>query len=194
VAAAQALVADHGVDLVIADDGLQHYRLHRDVEVVVIDAERRFGNGLYLPAGPLREGRRRLKGVDFTVCNGCGRSGEYWMQLNGEGAVALDGGAGRPLAAFLEGPVHAVAGIGNPRRFFAMLRRAGLQLIEHPFPDHYAYAAADLAFDDGLPVLMTEKDAVKCVGFGGPLWYIPVTAQLPEGFGARLLEHIERAR
>jgi tetraacyldisaccharide 4'-kinase len=194
VAAARFLVAEYGVNLVIADDGLQHYRLGRDVEVVVVDGERRFGNGLYLPAGPLREGKRRLKSVDFIVCNGCGRPGEYWMQLEGGDAAPLGGGERTPLATFAERPVHAVAGIGNPRRFFAMLRRAGLQVIEHPFPDHHPFTAADLAFADGLPVLMTEKDAVKCAGFGGPLWYIPVTAHLPEGFGDRLLEHIERAR
>jgi tetraacyldisaccharide 4'-kinase len=187
-AAAQLLVAA-GCDVLIADDGLQHYRLARDVEICVIDGARRFGNGRLLPAGPLREPLRRLARVDLRVCNGgTPQAGEYPMWLAGGDMVTLDGTQRKPLADFAGRRVHAVAAIGHPGRFFASLRDAGIEVIEHAFADHHAFVAADLAFGDGLPVLMTDKDAVKCRGFAQSHWWrVPVRAELPAAFFDALL-------
>jgi len=185
VAAGRALLASGDVDVLVADDGLQHYRLQRDIEICVIDGERRFGNGRLLPAGPLREPVSRLDRVDFRVCNGDEpRSGETAMTLSGETAVALDDVArSRPLRDFAGQRVHAVAGIGNPGRFFAHLRAAGIDVIEHPFADHHAYITGDLDFGDDLPILMTEKDAVKCrPSARSDSWSVPVRARLPAAF------------
>jgi tetraacyldisaccharide 4'-kinase len=185
VAAGRLLLAHHDCDVVIADDGLQHYALFRDVEICVIDGERRFGNGLLLPAGPLREPASRLDSIAFRVCNG-GHAGadEVPMQLVGGTAVSLsDPTRRKPLRDFAGQRVHAVAGIGNPARFFRTLRAAGIDVVEHPFPDHHAYTAGDLEFGDGAPVLMTAKDAIKCRAFSrlGD-WQIPVRAELPDTF------------
>lgn len=183
--AAARLLVEAGVDVVLADDGLQHYRLQRDVEICVIDGIRRFGNGLLLPAGPLREPLSRLERVDFRVCNGgLARPGEVLMRLYGDRAFKLvDAGEGRPLPAFAGRRVHAVAGIGNPRRFFDSLRAQRLEVVEHAFADHHAYTPDDLDFGDDAPVLMTEKDAIKCAGFAAAHWWrIPVRAVLPEVF------------
>lgn len=192
-AAAQLLVAD-GCDVLIADDGLQHYRLARDAEICVIDGARRFGNGHLLPAGPLREPLRRLARVDLRVCNGgTPQPGEYPMRLVGGEAVTLDGAHRQPLSAFASRCAHAVAAIGNPARFFASLREAGVEVVEHAFPDHHAFAAAELAFGDGLPVLMTDKDAVKCSGFAQPHWWrVPVRAELPAAFFDAVLARLGR--
>jgi tetraacyldisaccharide 4'-kinase len=185
VAAARLLLGRAKADVLIADDGLQHYALCREVEICVIDGERRFGNGRLLPAGPLREPVSRLDAVDFRVCNG-GETGvgEVAMALQGDLAVALvDPQRRHPLRDFAGGRVHAVAGIGNPARFFVQLRAAGLDVIEHPFEDHFAFTAKDLDFGDELPVLMTEKDAVKCLAFArAQHWQVPVRAQLPAQF------------
>ena len=185
VAAAERLVAE-GCNLVIADDGLQHLRLGRDLEIEVVDGERRHGNGRLIPAGPLREpaGRR----VDHRVVNGGqAAAGEWPMHLVLGEAVPLDGGEPRPLAAFAGQPVHAVAGIGHPGRFFDALRAAGLAPVEHPFPDHHDFAAADLAFTPPGPILMTEKDAVKCVALGlRDAWAVPARAELPDALFAAL--------
>jgi tetraacyldisaccharide 4'-kinase len=194
VAASWALLEQVECDLIIADDGLQHYALERDVEIVVIDGVRRFGNGFCLPAGPLRESSGRLAEVDLVVVNGTGGPGEYPMTMHAESAIPLERGVvPRELAGFGRQTVHAVAGIGNPGRFFACLREAGMRLKEHVFPDHHAYVAADLDFGDDQPVVMTEKDAVKCRYFGlRNCWYIPVTIELPAEFGARVLELLAR--
>ena len=182
-AAAQLLLAA-GCDVLIADDGLQHYRLARDVEICVIDGVRRFGNGHLLPAGPLREPLRRLDRVDLRVCNGGeAQAGEHPMRLVGGEAVSLDGARAQPLTSFAGQRVHAVAAIGNPARFFASLSAAGIEVIEHAFPDHHAFIATDLAFGDALPVLMTDKDAVKCRAFALLHWWrVPVRAELPVAF------------
>ncbi|HOX71362.1 MAG TPA: tetraacyldisaccharide 4'-kinase [Dokdonella sp.] len=184
VAAARRLL-DAKVDVILADDGLQNPSLARDIEICVVDGQRRLGNGRLLPAGPLRESAERLKQVDFVVCNG-GQvaEGEILMHLSGAEAVRLDGaGPSRPLSAFKGQPVHAVAAIGNPQRYFESLRRAGIEVIEHAFTDHHALEAADLDFADELPILMTEKDAVKCDSFAtSRCWQVPVTAQLPDFF------------
>jgi tetraacyldisaccharide 4'-kinase len=189
VAAARRLVAE-GCNLIIADDGLQHRRLGRDIEIEVIDGERRHGNGRMMPAGPLREpaGRR----VDLRVANGgIPAEGEWPMRLVLGPAEPLDGGPPQALARFAGAPVHAVAGIGHPARFFASLREHGLLPIEHPFPDHHAFVRDDLRFTPPHPLLMTEKDAVKCVDFPLPgAFAVPVRAELPAGFFAQLHERL----
>lgn len=192
-AAAQLLIGT-GCDVVIADDGLQHYALARDVEICVIDGVRRFGNGDLLPAGPLREPLSRLKRVDFRICNGGVISpGDIPMQLQGNLLRALIEGHTRPLLDFAGQTVHAVAAIGNPQRFFASLRSQGLQVIEHAFADHHAFVASDLAFGDGNAVLMTEKDAVKCNAFAQANWWtLPVKATLPPAFFDQLEGRLRR--
>lgn len=182
--AAAKLLIEAGCNVVIADDGLQHYALARDVEICVIDGVRRFGNGRLLPAGPLREPLSRLERVDFRICNGGAIGpGDIPMQLQGGQVKALVDGQDKALADFAGQEVHAVAAIGHPQRFFASLRSQGLQVIEHAFPDHHAFTPGDLAFSDDRLVLMTEKDAVKCRSFAQANWWVvPVRAVLPQAF------------
>ncbi len=190
--AAARLLLDAGCDVLVADDGLQHYALARDLEICVIDGVRRFGNGRLLPRGPLREPLARLHRVDLRVCNGgtCAE-GEYPMQLRGGEAVALGDGQRRPLSAFSGQRVHAVAAIGHPARFFDSLRAAGIEVIEHAYPDHHAFAARELDFGDELPLLMTDKDAVKCRRYARPHWWrVPVQAELPPAFYEALGERL----
>ncbi len=197
VAAARALLAAQPqVDVIVSDDGLQHYRLERDVEIAVVDAGRWFGNGQLLPAGPLRESPRRLKQVDAVVINGWEHGAplkrrEFTMQLKGRLLVNLRNPALKAQPEVFAGErVHAVAGIGHPQRFFAHLRRLGLNLVEHPFPDHHAFVPADLAFGSD-PIVMTEKDGVKCEDFAGDnVWVLPVQAELHPGFGLAILEKL----
>lgn len=185
-AGARLLEAHADCDVVISDDGLQHYRLARDVELAVVDGERRFGNGLLLPAGPLREPLRRLREVDAVVINGAGdldvpAAKCFRMQLHGDVLANLQDPRRRMKPGDFTGPVHAVAGIGNPQRFFAHLRALGLDVRPNPFPDHHPFQASDLAFAGTEPVVMTEKDAVKCEGFAGNnLWFLPVEARVAE--------------
>jgi len=194
--AAARLLLDAGCDVILADDGLQHYRLRRDVEICVIDGPRRFGNRRLLPAGPLREPLARLGEVDFRVCNGVvAESGEVPMRLEGGIARALHGSATQPLEAFRNQRVHALAGIGHPQRFFDDLRAHGLDVVSHPFPDHHAYTSGDLDFGDTAPLLMTEKDAVKCAAFAPPqAWAVPVRAVLPETFFDALAARLAQVR
>lgn len=184
ILAAKALLKHAKCDVIISDDGLQHYALMRDMEFVVVDGVRRFGNGYCLPAGPLREPRSRLKTVDFVVCNGLPARDEYAMSLTPSGLVNLrDEERVEELSFFRGKQIHAVAGIGNPSRFFSMLQRLGFDVIEHPFPDHHAFQVEDIRFDDGKPVVMTEKDAVKCRRFASDnYWYIAVEAELSADF------------
>ncbi len=192
VAAAQALLSTGECNVILSDDGLQHYRLRRDLEIAVVDGVRRLGNGACLPAGPLREPPSRLREVDFVVGNGAARNGEYLMALRGKIAINLnDPQVSAALAGFRYTTVHAVAGIGDPGRFFDHLRHTRLRLIEHPFPDHHPFRADDLQFAQDWPVLMTEKDAIKCRRF--PLengWYVPVDAQLDPEFEEALLKRL----
>ncbi len=188
VAAVSALLLRHDVDVVISDDGLQHYRLWRDLELMVMDAPRGIGNGHCLPVGPLREPRSRLRAVDFVISNGgtCADSpGAQVMMLQPGELIQVATGATATLASWRGKRVHAVAGIGHPKRFFDTLRQAGIEVIEHPFPDHHHYVPADLPGADGLPVLMTEKDAVKCAGWADErVWMLRVQAVLPDAFWA----------
>ncbi|MFZ2727832.1 MAG: tetraacyldisaccharide 4'-kinase [Methylococcaceae bacterium] len=183
VQAGQLLLAETDCNILIADDGLQHYQLNRDIEIAVIDGKRRFGNGYCLPAGPLREPISRLQSVDFIVVNGePAEDNEFAMHLVGDSAINVVTGETKPLSAF-NSTCHALAAIGHPQRFFEQLAKAGLQCITHSFTDHYVFTASDITFKDNLPVLMTEKDAVKCANFATHQhWYIPVTAQLTRDF------------
>ena len=194
--AASQLLVNAGCDVIVSDDGLQHYALARDCEIVVIDGDRLFGNGRLLPAGPLRENRSRLTAADAVVVNG-GRAllgGALSMRLEAKRALSLIGGAVKRLDEFAGHSVHAVAGIGNPQRFFNMLRARGIEVTGHPLPDHARLQASDISFADGRPVLMTEKDAVKCELIAGPQhWYVPVTASFTGAESDALLKIVTEA-
>lgn len=199
VAAGNALLIAHPeCDVLVSDDGLQHYRLGRDMEIVVVDGERKFGNGLLLPAGPLREGVSRLGSVDAVVVNGGSLKAvmtlrnEFEMSLEGEAFCNLRQPELRARAADFGGKkLHAVAGIGNPHRFFAHLRRLGLAFEEHAFPDHCVFRPQDLDYRDADALLMTEKDAVKCAGFADErYWALAVEAILPPAFGQTILQKL----
>lgn len=187
VAAARALLAAHPeCDILLADDGLQHYRLARDVEVVVVDGERAFGNGRLLPAGPLREPPSRLEEVDAVVVNGAGaapatRAPVYRMRLVPGPLYNLRDPRRTAAPADLAkgGNVHALAGIGHPGRFFATLASLGIAATPHALPDHHVFAPADLDLPDARVIVVTEKDALKCVSFADDrVWVLPVDAAL----------------
>jgi tetraacyldisaccharide 4'-kinase len=179
------------VDVLVLDDGLQHYRLRRDLEIAVV-GPRGLGNGFLLPAGPLREPRFRLRTVDAVVAHGATVKG-YVMHLEGDTAHRMtDARERQPLKAFAGQKVHAVAGIGDPQRFFAALGKAGLEVVPHPFPDHHPFVARDLDFGDEAPVLMTEKDAVKLRRTPRANWWVlPVAAKPDPAFGRWLLGRLD---
>ena len=182
VAAVQYLLNDQPCDVIISDDGLQHYALGRDIEIVIIDGVRRLGNGRCLPAGPLRESANRLQKVDWIVTNGgAPRVGEYSMQLiPTELHNLLNPNLTLSLSELRDKTVHAVAGIGNPQRFFHMLRENGLNILEHPLPDHHTFTQKDIDFGNDVITVMTEKDAVKCQNLATVnCWYLPVKCELP---------------
>ena len=196
VEAVQALLEHKDCDIIVADDGLQHYALGRDVEIAVIDGVRRFGNGKCLPAGPLREPRKRMNSVDIAVANGMPGPREYGMTLK-PGLVKrlVDDRQDCSLKSFSGKKVHAIAGIGNPDRFFQQLKDNGLDVIAHEFPDHHLYTDDEIFFDDDLPVLMTEKDAVKCGSIaGGQHWFVPVDVELDERIIPLILKLITKAK
>lgn len=195
--AGRALLAATDCDLIVADDGLQHYGLSRDVEIAVIDGDRRFGNGACLPAGPLREPRERLAEADLIVSRGAEGVDEFCLTLELGDAVNLaDETLKRPLTEFAGvEQLYAVAGIGYPERFFANLKAAGLSFRERPFPDHHPFCLRDLEFGPGAEVLMTEKDAVKCRGFACErFWYVPLRGRLPDAFGEKLAQLLKAKR
>lgn len=182
-------------NVIVTDDGLQHYALRRDIEICVVDG-RGFGNGFLQPAGPLREPRSRLRSVDAVVTHGAPDAQGYKMVLEGDKLVRFtDAREVRAAKSFAGRRVHAVAGIGDPKRFFLQLARFGIKLVPHPFPDHHAFRAEDFAFGDSDPVVMTEKDAVKCkrIVAGSPqaqFWVFPVSAVLDPAFERWLLERL----
>ncbi len=201
-AVAGRLLDQTNCDILLSDDGMQHYALERDVEIAVIDGQRGLGNGFCLPAGPLREPPERLSEVDFVVVNGevtaRDSADEFGMKLVGERAQSL----AEPeqvisLSDVKESgeTIHAVAGIGNPDRFFTSLKSRGLRLDEHPFPDHHRFKLDDIQFEDSNRVLMTEKDGVKCQPFANKLhWSVPVDAVLESGFEKRLIERLRELK
>jgi tetraacyldisaccharide 4'-kinase len=199
-AAAQLLI-DTGCDVVVSDDGLQHYALARDCEIAVIDGERLFGNGALLPAGPLRELPARLRSVDAIVVNGQEPSAArpqivdpLRMRIEAGSAVSLTHGGVRSLAEFAGQTIHAVAAIGNPQRFFNMLRSFGITVIAHPLPDHAHLRGEDIFFADDLLVFMTEKDAVKCVKMAGDQhWQVPIDVAFNGADSDALLDIVTKA-
>lgn len=199
-AAARALlVSNPECNVLVSDDGLQHYALVRDFEIVVVDGARLYGNGAMLPVGPLREPLWRLKSVDAVVINGSEAepmAGEYEMHLYGDRFHRLMDDADTFSAEDFSGKcLHAIAGIGNPSRFFNHLRSLGLQVIEHAFPDHHRFVAEDLQIEQAGAILMTEKDAVKCFTFAPEnAWYLPVKAEVPGELGAIILEKISKVK
>ena len=187
-----ALIQHNDIDVIISDDGLQHYALQRNIEIVVIDGLRRFGNGLCLPAGPLREPPSRLKNVDLIVSSGVSRQGEYTMKLESSIAINLLSGEEKALSELVDKTLFAMAGIGNPNKFFNSLRSKGLRLESRSFPDHYYFKANDLDFAGDDMLFMTEKDAVKCQRFAkSNWWYVPVDARLDDEFGEKILTLIK---
>ena len=191
--AARTLQAKHDCDVIISDDGLQHYKMDRKVEIAVIDGVRRLGNGLAFPAGPLREPKGRLKEVDFIVNNGGPtEADEILMTLSPAKFVHLNSGKSYSIDNWpMHKQVHAVAGVGNPNRFFDLLLRLGFEFDKTPFPDHHKYNKRDLYYLDHLPILMTEKDAAKCKHFNNSkIWYLSIEAKIESQFIDRLEKKI----
>jgi tetraacyldisaccharide 4'-kinase len=177
--AVEYLLSEYNCNIIISDDGLQHYALQRDIEIAVVDAQRRYGNERCLPAGPLREPLSRLKTVDWVISKGI----ELEYEIKELRRVSDD----QIVTAVANQKVHAIAAIGNPNGFFQLLRQYGLELDCHEFRDHHIYTESDILFDDDLPVIMTEKDAVKCKSFAKQQhWYLLITAKLPESFKAQI--------
>ena len=201
-ARAASMLVEDGVDLIIADDGLQHYALHRDYEICVVDGSRGIGNGLLLPAGPMREPLSRIERVDQVLVNGrltqepgtlpTGMQNAIEFQLVATEARRLNGSLTRPIDRFAGTTVHAVAAIGNPHRFFDLLRGHGIQVIEHAFADHATLDPGKLDFADDFDILMTEKDAVK---FGRRVpdrfWYVPVDVEIDPVIAGPWLQQVE---
>jgi tetraacyldisaccharide 4'-kinase len=194
VAAVEALLKYHQCNIVLSDDGLQHYALARDIEIGVLDGVRRFGNGRLLPAGPLREPVSRLADTDAVVTYGVAARGEFPMRYSGNILVSVaDENRRIGIDEFSEREVHAVTGIGDPDRFFTSLRGYGFTLKRHAFSDHHPFRRHDILFDDDLPVIMTEKDAIKCERFADKRhWYLPVKVQMTEVFGSRMTSLLSR--
>lgn len=197
------LLEDQGCDVLLSDDGLQHYRLARDIEIAVVDGTRGLGNGWRLPVGPLREPASRLNEVDWVVVNSpsdsfslsspAGDACFYVpMEIRPHKLFNLASGAEVEFDS-LPRQVDAIAGIGNPQRFVATLQQLGFDPRLHSFPDHHAFSASDLQFAGALPLVMTEKDAVKCKAFAQDNWfYLSITAELPETFWMAFAQKLER--
>lgn len=189
VKAGMEIAKNSDCDIIISDDGMQHYAMQRDIEIAVVDGVRGIGNGFCLPAGPLRERPQRLSEVDMVVVNGIAGRHKFSMRLRQNFVVnMLDSSKVLKLADFIDGgPVHALAGIGHPERFFTQLERAGLKLIRHVFPDHHRFLPEEIMLDGDAPVLMTEKDAVKCMRFAQSRhWCVLVSAEFDDAFVHRL--------
>ncbi len=185
VRAVKNLIDNHDCDVIISDDGLQHYRMGRDIEINVIDGKRRLGNNLTFPAGPLRESKARLKTVDFIVNNGGPtEDGEYLMNITPSKFVHLKSGKSYSVKDWpMHNQVHAVAGLGNPGRFFDLLDKLGFDIIRHPYPDHHKFLSNDIFYLDHLPIVMTEKDASKCKDFdNNKIWYLTIDADVNNKF------------
>ena len=189
---AAAYLSDNNLaDIIITDDGLQHYALQRDIEIVVVDGKRRFGNAHLMPMGPLREPLSRLKEVDFIINNGEESEGEFTMLLQPDHCQSVDGQL-RDVPSACQ--VNACAAIGYPQRFFDTLEKQQFILNKRvSFADHHCFVANDFTqFDKDIPLLMTEKDAVKCTEFAQQnWWYLPISAELPKAFEQQLLEKIK---
>ena len=185
VRAVEKINKNHDCDVIISDDGLQHYKMKRDIEIAVIDGKRRFGNKLTFPAGPLRESIKRLDSVDFVVNNsGPTEEEEFLMNVSPSEFVHLKSGKSYKVEEWpMHNQVHAVAGLGNPGRFFDLLGKLGFDIIRHPFPDHHNFVSSDIFYLDHLPIIMTEKDASKCKDFdNNKIWYLKIDADVNNKF------------
>ena len=209
VRAAQYLCDHFDINVIITDDGLQHYNLRRHLEIVVLDGDRLLGNGLCFPAGPLREPPERINDVDMVLINSSDRSkpattdvlsSKYKVFLQHqnlhcfflEPSIPVSMVAPSAVVPETIRTVHGVAGIGNPERFFHSLELQGYHVVKHSFPDHHAFTSKDICFNDDLPVIMTEKDAVKCYHFADERhFFLPVFANLPGEFVKRLVAEVE---
>lgn len=192
IAAVKYLLTHTDCNIIISDDGLQRYSLGRDIEIAVIDGMRKFGNKKLLPAGPLREPISRLKAINFQLVNNTEpQNGQYKININYIDVVNLKNETKtQPLRAFSE--VHAVAAIGNPQRFYNFLLNADLELHTHTYLDHYLYRKSDFNFKDELPIIMTEKDAVKCKNFADDkYWYLPIDVSMSKQFEIALNQQLE---
>lgn len=185
----ELLLKQFNCDVILSDDGMQHYALQRDAEICVVDARKKFGNGMLLPAGPLRESMSRLQTVDLVLYNGGDKQHESFEMIPSKDVFIVgkrkqqesEQDMSMSLESFRGKTVHAVAGIGNPQRFFDMLKSCGVKVKPHAFKDHYYYQKKDLIFDDDLSVLMTEKDAVKCIHLDlQNHWSVPVDIVLSQ--------------
>ena len=195
----EQLLKSHDCDIIVSDDGMQHYKLPRDIQIAVIDGKRGLGNGYCLPAGPLRESKERLNDCDFIVVNGQNSldSDYFEMKLAGKTLVNLATNETKPLNDFSGTEVNALTGIGNPQRFYTTLKDSGLNIIENSFPDHYAFQKSDLRFTTDSIVIMTEKDAVKCkslIDNANNYWSLPISAQLAAEFNHALLDFLEKQK
>lgn len=189
------------VNIIISDDGLQHYAMHRDIEIALLDGARKLGNGFRLPAGPLRESAQRLQAVDFVIVKDSMKSkiatnsfkNTFSMLLQPQKLVNVKDTVQQvPLEHFYAKTVHAVTGIGNPSSFFELLTGLGIKIIPHVYPDHYAYNANDFDFNDEYPVIMTEKDAIKCTQFAGAnFWILTLSVTLPSDFDTLVINKIK---
>jgi len=185
VMAAKALIKKYKkIDIILSDDGIQHYRLMRDVEVIVIDGTRKFGNGYLLPAGPLRESKRKLKAVDAIVCNGKKVIDDsYLMKYKSDFLINLKTKKKIPLNKLRLNNLHAIAGIGNPDRFFNYLKVSGMVFDSSTYQDHYRFTKKDFKVMNDKNIIMTEKDAVKCEKFARDnFWYLPVVVEIDSKF------------
>jgi len=199
----EQLLQKHNCDVIVSDDGMQHYKMPRDIQIAVIDGKRQLGNGYCLPAGPLREKKERLKECDLIVVNGENNpanatiNSAYEMHLSGQLLINLFTLETKTLDELNGQTVQAITGIGNPQRFYSSLKEADLKVIENSFPDHYAFQKTDLDFDDASIVIMTEKDAVKCkslIGEAKQYWCLPVTATLSNEFNIALLTKLKEIK
>ncbi|MGC1854985.1 MAG: tetraacyldisaccharide 4'-kinase [Candidatus Aquirickettsiella sp.] len=189
---AKSLLKRSNCNIVISDDGLQHLSLGRNIEIVVVDGERRFGNNFCLPAGPLREPASRLNSVDFVISKGTAQANEFKLSLIPDYFYQLIQAKNKQTAKYFQDKkIHAVAGIGNPDQFFSSLRKLGLKIIEHPFPDHYLFKPRDFNYGNDAIIIMTEKDAVKCVGFvDARLWCLKTKTEIDSQFLNAILKQI----
>jgi len=195
--AVQKLINENKCNIIISDDGLQHYALGRDIEIAVINGQQKFGNGFLLPAGPLREPVSRLKSVDFVVTNGQGTFpfSTFKMQLIPGEIYQVSHPMNKLNLDDIHQPIQAIAGIGNPQRFFDTLKSLNLQIIEHPFPDHHAFKLKDIDFGQDALILMTEKDAVKCQAFANErCWCLPVEAKVDAKFIQNLQKKLNTSK
>ena len=185
--AIEFLIKKYSLDVIVSDDGLQHYSMGRDIEIAVVDGQSRLGNGFFLPAGPLREAKSRLKSVDFVINNGSNLEGEYSSEIEPQDYINLVTNEVRSLDYFKGKKCYAVAGIAKPDKFFSILKKNGVKLIIKPFPDHYVFGENDLVFNENHPIIMTSKDCVKCTQFAtNQMWYLSVSAKINSNFYQQL--------